>query len=47
MKKWLIYLYGRKLGEIYYDEDDTKEYVYSTLVENEGFPSDITVFEEK
>lgn len=43
MQKWLIYLEGSKLDEVYYEEDCTRQYVYDTLTKIEGFPETIIV----
>lgn len=46
MIKWFIYLGSKKLTEVYFNLDCNKEYVKESLINHDGYPSNITLNRE-
>lgn len=43
MAKWLVYRGSRRITEVYYLKDCDADYVRRSLVNHDGYPSDIEV----
>jgi DNA-binding MltR family transcriptional regulator len=44
---WCIYLHGRLINKVFYMQDCDAEYVRTSLINHDGFSSDITVRKER
>ena len=44
---WDVYLNGRKIDSVWYDKNCNKWYVKHTLINHDGYPSNIKVYRAK
>lgn len=44
---WVVVLNSKIITTVYYDKDCDSEWVKQSLIEHDGYPSNITVFKRK